>query len=377
MRTPGRTVLLAPAGIALLAGIDAGLLRLGIAAPVSAQHLPEVHGPLMVLGVLGTLIALERAVALRSPLGYAAPALLGAGALVLAAGLPLTVGQVLLLDGTVALVLVLTALWRRRRDDEVLVQVLGALLAAIAALLWVRLEASVVVPLLVGFVVLTILAERVELARLHLSASAGRVLVTLAILLAGSTVGTLLAPAAGTVAVGASLLALVGWLAPRDVARRTIHGTGLPRFAAAAMLAGYAWLGAAGLAWVAAGVLPASGHGLHDVVVHAVFLGFTMSMVLAHAPVILPAVIRLPMPYRPALWVPLAALHGGLAVRVAGDLAGSTTVTAVGGYATAAALVLLPLTVLLTVRAGRVPSAAPAPAPTRPRHLVRSRPMEP
>ena len=104
-----------------------------------------------------------------------------------------------------------------------------------------------------------------------------RVLVTLAILLAGSTVGTLLAPAAGTVAVGASLLALVGWLAPRDVARRTIHGTGLPRFAAAAMLAGYAWLGAAGLAWVAAGVLPASGHGLHDVVVHAVFLGFAGS----------------------------------------------------------------------------------------------------
>ena len=42
---------------------------------------------------------------------------------------------------------------------------LGAVLAAAAALLLTRLEVSAVVPLLVGFVVLTIGAERVELAR--------------------------------------------------------------------------------------------------------------------------------------------------------------------------------------------------------------------
>ena len=304
-----RAWLLLPAGLSLLAGIDAGLLLLEVPAPVGAAHLPEVHGPLMVLGFLGTLIALERAVALRSALGYAAPALLGLGGLALAAGLPRTVGQVLLLDGTVALVAVLVALWRRRRDDPVMVEVLGASLAVLAALLWVRVDAAVVVPLLAGFVVLTIAAERVELARIHLPASAERVLVAVAALVASAAMAAVLFPDPGSRAFGLSLLVLVAWLAPRDVARRTVRSTGQPRFCAAAMLAGYAWLAVAGVAWAVSGVTttPAA----HDVVVHTIFLGFVMSMVLAHAPVILPAVLRRPVPYRPAaLGAPRRAARG-------------------------------------------------------------------
>ena len=85
------------------------------------------------------------------------------------------------------------------------------------------------------------------------------------------------------------------------------------------MLAGYAWLAVAGVAWALAGVTttPAA----HDVVVHTIFLGFVMSMVLAHAPVILPAVLRRPVPYRPLLWAPLVVLHAALLLRVVGDVA--------------------------------------------------------
>nr|BFE78121.1 hypothetical protein GCM10020093_007220 [Planobispora longispora] len=54
-----------------------------IPAPVAFT---EQHGPLMALGFLGTLISLERAVALRSRWGYAAPALSALGAVALAAG---------------------------------------------------------------------------------------------------------------------------------------------------------------------------------------------------------------------------------------------------------------------------------------------------
>ena len=50
-------VLLAPAGIALLAGLDVALMLLGLPAPVRVDRLPEVHGMLMVLGFVGTLIA--------------------------------------------------------------------------------------------------------------------------------------------------------------------------------------------------------------------------------------------------------------------------------------------------------------------------------
>ena len=53
-----------------------------------------------------------------------------------------------------------------------------------------------------------------------------------------------------------------------------------------------------------------------DMALHAVFVGFVFSMVFGHAPVILPAVLRVRFPYHPALYVPLALLHVSLAVRV-------------------------------------------------------------
>lgn len=363
---PSRAWLLLPAGVSLLAGLDAGLLLLELPAPVATARLADVHGPLMVLGFLGTLVALERAVALRSAAGYAAPALLGAGGVALVAGLPRAVGQVLLVDGAVALVVVLVALWRRRRDDAVLVEVLGATLAVLAALLWVRVDAAVVVPLLAGFTVLTIAAERVELARIHLPAASERVLVVVSALVAATATGALLFPDPGSRAFGVALLVLVGWLAPRDVARRTVRSTGQPRFSAAAMLAGYGWLGVAGLAWLAAGVTttPAS----HDVVVHTIFLGFVVSMVLAHAPVILPAVLRRPVPYRALFWAPLVLLHAALLLRVLGDVTGIRPLVAVGGYGSVVALLLLPVVAVLTTALPPPRRAATTPA----RPLVRS-----
>ena len=63
----GRLVLLLGGGVAMLLGLDAGLLLLGLPAPVTTERLPEVHGQLMLIGFLGTVIALERAVALRRP----------------------------------------------------------------------------------------------------------------------------------------------------------------------------------------------------------------------------------------------------------------------------------------------------------------------
>ena len=356
-----RAWLLVPGALAMLAGVDAGLQRFGLAAPVRAAHLPDVHGPLMVLGFLGTVIALERAVALRHPLGYAAPALLGAGALALVLPGATRLGQVLLLDGTLALVALLVALWRRRADDTVAVEALAATLAALAALLWIRLDAAVVVPLLVSFVVLTIIAERVELARVHLPAGATRSLSFAAAAVAATALAAVLFPVWGSRVFGLALLGLAAWMAPQDVARRTIRSTGVVRFTAAAMLAGYAWLGVAGAAWVAAGRTGSS--AAYDVVVHAVFLGFAMSMVLAHAPTIIPAVVRRRLPYRSFLWVPLVLLHTGLAVRVAGDLLGQVLAAHAGAWATAAALVTLPLSLLACALAGRRRSREPVAPP--------------
>jgi hypothetical protein len=331
-----RAALLAPAGLSLLVGLDAALLLLGLPAPLTSDRLPEVHGVLLVLGFVGTLIALERAVALGRPAGYASPALLGLGGLLLVTPAPLAAARTALLLGAAALVLVYVPLWRRQRDDAVLIQALGAVLATGAAALWLGGTAvPALLPWLVGFVVLTITGERVELARFTL-ASTGPAL-TLAAGLVVTTVASLLWPMVGHVLLGATVVGLALWFGGHDVARRTIRSTGLPRFMAGCMLAGYAWLFVAGATWLVVG--PVWEGGAYDVVVHAVFLGFTLSMVMAHAPVILPAVLRRPLPYHPVLVAPAVLLHLSLVLRLwVGDALAVGVAWRVGGALNIAAV---------------------------------------
>lgn len=335
-----RAVFLAPAAFALLVGLDAALMLIGLPAPLRADRLPEVHGVLLVLGFVGTLIALERAVALRRAPGFLAPGLLGLGAVLLLSPVPLPAGKALLTAGAAALTGVYAALWRRQRDEAVLVQALGAVAATGAALLWLGgVPVPLLLPWLVGFVVLTIGGERLELARIDMGPTAGRTLLVLACALLAALVAALLWPRPGAPLFGLALLVLGGWLAVHDAARRTIRGAGAARFMAGCMLAGYAWLGVAGATWLLGGAVTDGPR--YDVVIHSVFLGFTISMIMAHAPTILPAVLRRPLPYTPLLIAPAALLHASLALRLwIGDGYGIHAAWQAGGALNIAALLL-------------------------------------
>ena len=64
-RVPAPRALLAlPAGVAMVAGVDAGLTLLGVWSPVPSGRLGEAHGLLMVLGFVGALLALGTGVRL-------------------------------------------------------------------------------------------------------------------------------------------------------------------------------------------------------------------------------------------------------------------------------------------------------------------------
>jgi len=332
----GRLPLLSLAALALLAGIDGALILLGHGAPFVSDRLEEAHGVLMVFGFVGTLIALERAVALRSTWGYAAPTLLGLGAIVTLSPAPLSAGGGLFAAGFAALLGVYWAIWRRQVSDELAVQSLGAALGGAGAVLWTAgVPVASLLPWLVGFVVLTIAGERAELSRLE-SGTIARQTLRVSIVFCVAVVTTILWPTLGTALFGASLLVLTLVLVAHDAARRTIRAVGLPRFAAACMLAGYFWLAVAGSLWLVAG--PADG-GAYDAVIHAVFLGFTISMIMGHAPVILPAVLGIELPYRAVMWAPLVLLHVGLVVRLLlGDAYGLEWARAVGGYLNVIAL---------------------------------------
>lgn len=359
-----RLALLLPGGVALLAGLNGALLLLGVSAPVDAERLADRHGAIMVLGFLGTVIALERAVALRASWGYLAPGLLGAGGLALVSPLAPVLGTLLLMNGALVLIAVYAALHRRTRDPGVLVQLLAAVLAACAAALLLVIDMAALVPWLAGFTVLTIAAERVELARLALPRGAPETLLGFASALVAAVVLALTVPEMGTRAYGLVLLVLALWLAHHDVARRMIRTSGLPRLSAAAMLTGYAWLTVAALTWLIVGV-PRS-IPVYDTVIHAVFLGFAISMVIAHVAVILPAVLGIRLPYHPVLWVPLVVLHAGMVVRIGlGNGAGIPTAMTAGSIVTVAALLVLVLTVLGLARRGRRESRPATKAVTR------------
>lgn len=349
-----RLALLLPAGLCLLAGLDAALLLLGVPAPVSADRLPDLHGILLVLGFVGTVIALERAVALRHPAGFAAPALLGLGGVLLVSPAPSTVGQVCLVLGAAALTTVYVPLWRRQRDDSVLVQLLGAVLATGGALLWLGgVPVSRLIPWLAGFVILTIAGERLELARVVVvgPAATARLLAASGGYVAAA-VAALLWPRVGFPLGGLACLALVAWLLVHDVATRTIRATGLTRFMAGCLLAGYAWLVVGSGIWVVAG--PVADGPAYDAAVHAFFLGFTLSMIMAHAPVILPAVLHIQLPYHPVMVAAPVLLHVSLLLRLlVGDAWGVPVARQVGG--TLNVLALLAFVVVSVGAALRAP----------------------
>ena len=57
----------------------------------------------------------------------------------------------------------------------------------------------------------------------------------------------------------------------------------------------------------------------YDAILHVVFVGFVISMIFGHAPIIFPAILGVPINFQPAFYVHLILLHGLLALRVIAD----------------------------------------------------------
>ncbi|MFN8541443.1 MAG: hypothetical protein U0232_28705 [Thermomicrobiales bacterium] len=361
--------LLACAIIAMLGALWGGLLRIGWPWPVVAPSLARDHGPLLIGGFLGTLISLERAIALRATWSFAAPLCSAAGALLLLAGLPAWAGALLLTLGSGGLVVIAAALLRRQAALFHGLLVLGAALWLGGNLRWLG-GATIpqVVPWWQGFLVVTIVAERLELSRLIRTSRWQRAsyLAAIGALLAGVAT-TVVAPDAGARLFGLGLLGLALWLWRYDIARRTVRKAGLTRFIAVALLTGYAWLGIGGILALAFGSVSGGTH--YDAFVHALLVGFVIGMIFAHAPIIFPAILRVSIAYSPALYLPVILLQLSLALRLLGDLLTLATLRQVGGLLNAVTLLaFLGNTLRLALRGGRAgarPRDKNAPHPER------------
>lgn len=356
---PFRLPLLILGFLSLAAGVLAGLARLGWLIPPSFAELALLHGPLMVSGFLGTVIGLERAVALGRRWAYAGPLLTGLGGVAILSGSPqagaaaLSLGSAVLLAGSILVVV-------RQRELFTITMALGAASWLAGNLLWLAgTPVPGIVALWINFLVLTIAGERLELSRfLPPSPGAKRTFaVILAVLLAGGFAG-----GTGAILHGAGLLGLALWLLRQDIARRTVKEQGLTRFIAVCLLSGYAWLTIGSLMLLAAGSLTGAAY---DAVLHAILIGFVFAMIFGHAPVIFPAVVRVRMPYHWTFYLPLLVLHASLAIRLGGDGLALPQWRSLGGLLNAAALVLFVFSTLASVIRGRL--AAGSNATSRPK----------
>lgn len=359
-------VLLAAAN--LLAGLSGGLARLGWPVPTAAL---AAHGVVLLFGFFGALIALERAVALRTLAG------LGGLTVAVAAGL----GAVMvwagpwpfwgwMLNGAAALGLVaLYVLAARRRADSLHLRVeAGAAGAWALGVLAVLAQAPAAATLAgMAFLVGTIVGERRELtqfARLPRRAERSFVLGV-----AAAAVGLLAAvlppvvgaawPAASALGAQAAAaarwgealwwLALAGltvWLVRRDIGLQPWRRPGWVGHTARCLAVGYGWLmvaavlSLAGVGAQAMGVpAPAWSHGA----THALLLGFVFAMVFGHAPLMLPALARLKPRYTPWAGLPLGLLALSIALRLAATGTGSGVALAWAGAGHALALALFAL----------------------------------
>lgn len=346
---PGRLPLLILGMLSLLGGVLGGLARLGVAVPDLAAAQATGHSALMVGAFFGTVISLERAVAIGRGWAYTAPACAGLGGVLLLAGAPGVIVQGLLTLSALVLTLGCIQVMMRQTALFTIMLGVGALCLLAGNALWLAgADIHALTPWWLAFLVLTIAGERLELTRfLPVRPAAPPLFIAAAAVILGGAIVALWNQDTGLRVFAAGLLALALWLLRYDIARHNARQRGLARFIAICLLSGYIWLAFGAVLGLTGGY--SVGHPLRDAAIHMIALGFVFAMVFGHAPIIFPAVMRVKIPYHPFFYAPLLALHGSLMLRVGGVLSEHFALRQHGAMANAVALAIFILTMLTSV----------------------------
>ena len=337
--------------LSLALGFYGGFIRLGIQLPGGVPSIADFHGAFMISGFLGTVICLERAVALGRLWPYAGPFLSSLGAIALLAGVPRFGALAFASAGAVMLAALATTAVRQFALFT-LVLSLGTACWIAGTLQWLLGGfTAAVTGWWLNFLVLTVAAERLELSRMRDVSRPSQIVFAGAtlLLLLGSARSEFIESWAPLTAAG--LFGYAAWLFRYDIARRTIQLSGQPRFSAVAILIGHGWLGVTGILLLVAP--PSATAFSYDASVHAITIGFALSMIFGHAPIILPAVTGIRIQFNPLGYAPLILLHISLVLRIAGDFLESADLRLASGLATIVALAAYLVTILLasTMRA--------------------------
>jgi len=297
--------------VGLVVGAGAGLARLGWTVPALAASASALHGPLMICGFFGVVIALERAVAIGRLWAYAAPLCAGLAGAAAVAGAT-SIAPWLFFAASLGFVAASLDVWRRQRALFTFTLTLARCAGRSQRRLGPGSAVHEIVAWWLAFLILTIAGERLELSRfLPPSPIAKRVFAAILVAIGVGLVGARW-PWGGMLHA-AGLLALALWLLKQDIARRTVRGRVSRGSSLSACCRATRGLAAGSAVMLGAGGL-APGTPAYDAALHALALGFVFSMVFGHAPIIFPAVLRVAVPYHPT-FLPAAGAAARLAAR--------------------------------------------------------------
>lgn len=310
----------------LILGILTGWFRLGFDLPVSKVFLH--HGALMTGSFLGTVLLIERMVTFKKKWLFAFPVINAFSLLFFY----LNWNQIAfscLIIGSLGLVFVFYLINLKQSDPAHQVMWVGSAMWLVGNthLLIFQMYANSILWWM-GFLLLTVVGERLELTRfLPLSQFKKNILLLLLLLFVNSCV--LPFHMGGQLLTGISLTGIGIWLLLFDIIRKSIKKQGIHRFSAITLSFGYGWLVVAGIFYLfnQSGIIP------YDALIHSFFLGFVFSMIFAHAPIILPGVLGLVLkPYHPILFLWVGIFQISLLLRILGDLLSFLSWKQVGGF---------------------------------------------
>jgi len=336
--------------MSLVTAIWFGIQRSGVALPLYSPAFVLSHGQLMFGGFFGTIIGLERAVVVKRIWGYLAPLMTGAGAVLILSNPGFIGGPVLITTGSLFLLIIFIVFLKRETNFHMLIMATGALAWLTGNILWISgFPIPNITMWWMGFLILTIAGERLELSRILNLNRRKKVhfLFSIVLLWVGMIV-TSFNFEHGLHVSGFGMIVLSLWLLMYDLAKKSIKQKGLPRFIATALITGYIWLGLGGILALFTGGQQAG--LLYDAMIHSVGLGFVFSMILGHAPIIFPAVLNVKMIFRGTYYIPLILLHLSLVFRISSDHAGWLEGRMWGGILNGIAILLFLLNTISSIR---------------------------
>lgn len=285
----------------------------------------------MVGGFIGTLICLERAMGFKNKITLIIPAVSSLSILFFILDM-IKIAYVLILLGSIGLVILYFILIVKFNSAS---SPLSTILMLMGAFCWLIGNAILlktyfypsVVMWWIAFVFFTIVAERIELSR-YLNISSFKKYL-LAFLMMIYVIGIFIPfHDSGGYVIGFSLISSAIWLFKYDMAKISLRKEGQHFFSGFVLLVGYGWLIVCGL-FMAYGSYSGL---LYDPAIHSFFLGFVFSMIFAHAPIILPGVLKLTgNPFNRSLYIWFYLLQISLIFRIVSFFTGTTVLKFSGG----------------------------------------------